>query len=136
MRTKKVKPPPKSHEYKLIISKKHDDVNKKDFISFDFQTTKEFLTFTYILKIEPEILDSKLTFKILGFTAPISELSNSGHAGFEYKFYDYKYHQYDIIIDRKDSSKSKFKLLVQKQKTEPLKTSHISKDSFIDITTE
>src|SRR5437867_1157174 len=98
MRTKKVKPPPKAHEYLLNISKEHDEVKKKDFISFKFRTTKEFLTFQYILKIETEIEEKKIIFKILGFSAPVSELSVSGYAGHEYRFYDFKYDLYSVEI--------------------------------------
>lgn len=136
MRTKKVKPPPKSHEFLLTISKAHDEVNKKDYISFQFRTTKEFLTFKYILKIDTEAEDKKLTFKILGFSAPVSELSISGHAAYEYRLYDYKAGEYNVFIERKDSSKMKFKLTLQKTKVHPVKATSIPKDSFIEIITE
>jgi hypothetical protein len=136
MRTKKVKPPPKLHEYLLNITKEYDEVHKKDFISFKFRTAKEFLTFKYIIKIETEIIDKKIIFKILGFSAPVSELSISGFAGFEYRFYDFKYSDYIVEIERKDSSKSKFKLDVQKSKKEPIKITRVPKDSFIDIRTQ
>lgn len=136
MRTKKVKPPQKAHEYVLTVSKKHDEVNKKDFISFKFRTTKEFLTFQYILKIDTEIADKKLIFKILGFSAPVSELSVSGFAGHEYRLYDFKYDLYNVEIERKDSSKSKFRLEIKKTKKDPVKASHVPKDSFIEIKTE
>lgn len=136
MRTKKVKPPPKSHEYLLNVSKEYDEVHKKDFISFKFRTTKEFITFKYILKIETEVSDKKLIFRILGFSAPVSDLSISGFAGYEYRFYDFKFEEYNVEIERKDSSKSKFKLAVQKSKKEPVKLTRIPKDSFIDISTQ
>lgn len=136
MRTKKVKPPPKLHEYRLRISKEYDEIHKKDFISFKFQTTKEFLTFQYILKIESEVKDNIITFKILGFSAPVSELSVSGVAVYEYRFYDFTHGLYSVYIERKDSSESKFKLDITKAKKEPVKASHIPKDSFIEIITE
>ena len=134
MRTKKVKPPPKAHEYALNISKVYDEIHKRSYISFKFRTTKEFLTFQYILKIQATVEDKKLSFAILGFSAPTSELSVSGHAGFEFRFYEFKYEEYTIFVERKDSAKMRFKLLVQKSKSEPLKVSHVPKDSFIEIT--
>ncbi len=136
MRTKKVKPPPKLHEYRLSISKEYDEIHKKDYISFRFQTTKEFLTFQYILKIESEVKDKKIIFKILGFSAPVGELSGSGVALYEYRFYDFANGLYSVCIERKDSSETKFKLDIKNTKQNSIKASYIPKDSFIEIITE
>lgn len=136
MRTKKVKPPPKKFEYVLNISKEHDEVTKRDYISFRFQTTKEFLTFQYILKMDNRQDGKDLFFNILGFSAPVGDLSSSGTAGYEYRLYDFKFTEYCVVIDKKDSDKSKFKLFVQRSKTEPVKVSHVSKKSFIEIKIE
>lgn len=136
MRTKKVKPPPKKFEYTLNISKEYDEVSKRDFISFRFRTTKEFLTFKYVLKIDVKIEDKNLYFTLLGFTTPVGDLSSSGTAGYEYRMFDYKAAEYNVLIDKKDSDKSKFKMTVQRSKSQPVKLSHIPKKSFIEITGE
>ena len=133
MRTKKVKPPPKKFEYKLDVAILHDDIKKKDYVSFKFRTTKEFLTFQYILKIESEVEDKTIHFNIIGFSAPVGELSNSGFAGYEYRFYDFKYTDYSVLIERKDTDKSKFKLSLQRTKASPIKLSNVTRDSFIEI---
>lgn len=133
MRTKKVKPPPKAHEYLLNISKEYDEVNKKPFISFKFQTTKEFLTFQYILKIESAVEENKLSFNLLGFSAPTAELSVPGFAGYEFRFYKFKYGEYNVSVERKDSSKIRFKLNISKSKTQTIKVSNVPKESFIEI---
>jgi len=136
MRTKKVKPPPKKFEYKLKISRKHDRFKKQDYISFRFSTTKEFLTFRYILNIEAETGDNSITFNIVGFRAPTSDLSNFGSAEYEYRFYDFKNTDYSVTIHRKDVDKSRFKMTVSRSKSDPIKISGIQKISFIEITTE
>jgi hypothetical protein len=136
MRTKKVKPPPKEHEYVLNITKEYDEVKKKDYISFKFNTTKEFLTFQYILKIEKKFTDKELYFNILGFSAPVGELSNYGFAGYEYRMYDYRPGEYQIIIGKRDSDTSKFKLTLLKSKTDPIKISSLPKKTFIQIKSE
>ena len=136
MRTKKVKPPAKEFEYLLNISKEYDEIKKKEYISFKFSTTKEFLTFQYILKIENKFEENKIYFNLLGFSAPVGELSNYGHAGYEYRMYDFKPGDYTVEIDKRDSSTSKFKLLIQKSFKEPVKVSHIPKTTFIQIKTE
>lgn len=136
MRTKKVKPPPKEFEYLLHISKEYDEIRKKDYISFQFTTTKEFLTFQYILKIDNKFEENNIYFNILGFSAPLGELSNYGHAGYEYRMYDYKTGDYHVMIDKRDSNTSKFKLLIQRSVNQPVKVSHIPKNTFIQIKTE
>lgn len=136
MRTKKVKPPPKEFEYLLNISKEYDEIKKKNYISFQFTTTKEFLTFQYILKIDNKFEGNNIYFNLLGFSAPVAELSNYGHAGYEYRMYDFKTGDYSVMIDKRDSNSSKFKLLVQRSATEPVKVTHIQKNSFIQIKTE
>lgn len=133
MRTKKVKPPPKEHEYVLNVTREYDNIKKKDYISFKFSTTKEFLTFQYILKIEKKFSDKELYFNILGFSAPVGELSNYGYAGYEYRMYDFKPGDYQIIIDKRDSDTTKFKLTIQRPKSEPLKLTQLPKKTFIQI---
>jgi hypothetical protein len=133
MRTKKVKPPPSKFEYVLNISKEHDDIFKKDYISFKFRTAKEFLTFRYLLNILEEINGSKINFNIIGFKAPIGDLSNHGYAAYEYRFYDFKFAEYQILITRKDVDNSKFKLKIARSKSKPLTISSVSKNTFIEI---
>jgi len=136
MRTKKVKPPPKKFEYILRISKENDFYKKQDYISFKFFTTKEFLTFKYILNIEAETSDNSIVFVIAGFKAPVSDLSKFGSAEYEYRFYDFKNTEYTVSILRKDVDKYKFKLGITRSKTQPVKILALPKGSFIDIITE
>jgi len=136
MRTKKVKPPPKKYEYILQITKEFDSIQKKEYFSFRFLTTKEFLTFRYILNIETEHKDGVLNFEILGFKAPVSDLSNFGAAEYEYKMYDFDYVEYSISVHRKDVDSIKFKISLQKSKSAPVKLGKFPKESFIEIKTE
>ncbi len=135
MRTKKIKPPPKKFEYVLKISKENDFYKKQDYISFKFKTTKEFLTFKYILNIETEIYDSNIIFILAGFKAPISDLSQFGTAEYEYRMYDFKNTEYSVVIHRKDVDNNKFKLNITRSKTDPIKITSVPKTGFIDIIT-
>lgn len=136
MRTKKVKPPPKKFEFVLDIGKEYDPIQKRDFYSFKFFTTKEFLTFKYILNIEPEVVDNNINFEILGFRAPVGDLSNFGVAEYEYRLYDYHYMEYNVTIHRKDVDSIKFKITFQRSKSAPVKLGRMPKISFIEIITE
>jgi hypothetical protein len=133
MRTKKVKPPPKKFEFVLNIYKRHDDIMKKDYILFAFNTTKEFLTFRYILNIDEEIKGTNISFNIIGFQAPTGDLSNSGAAEYEYRMYDFKYTEYCVHVHRKDVDSSKFKFKVQRSKSTPIKIISTPRSSFIEI---
>lgn len=136
MRTKKVKPPHKKFEYTLDIAVKYDEIRKKDYISFGFATTKVFLSFEYTLTIDAVVKDNKMKFTIIGFSAPVNELGNSGNAGNEYRFYDFKSIQYKIEVHRRNLDCSKFRLNVNKRsKSEPIKLQGISRTSFIEIKT-
>ena len=50
--------------------------------------------------------------------------------------YDYKFTEYCITVDKKDSDKTKFKMNLMRSKAVPVKLSHISRTSFIEIKTE
>ena len=135
MRTKKIKPPPDKFEYVLRISKEFDSFKNAPYFSFMFNTTKKFLTFRYILSIETEIKDNNLNFEILGFKAPIGELSNFGEAEYEFRLYQFNFSEYNVSIHRKDVDSVKFKLLFQSSDIIPVKIGRLSKNSFIEITT-
>ncbi len=83
--------------------------------------------------MEYTLEDKNLFFSILGFTTPIGDLSSSGTAGYEHRFYDFKYSEYCVAVDKKDSDKTKFKMIIQRSKAKPVILSHISKKSFIEI---
>ncbi|MGA2668652.1 MAG: hypothetical protein ABSF32_07000 [Ignavibacteria bacterium] len=133
MRTKKVKPPHKKYEYTLGLSLEHDRIFKKNYILFRFNTTKVFLTFRYILNIETQVNGNTIFFNIAGFRAPTGDLSNPGLAEYEYKFYDFKFTDYLIIIGRKDVGSIKFKMKMHKAKKAAISISSIPKHSFIEI---
>ena len=50
--------------------------------------------------------------------------------------YDYKTGDYNVLVDKRDSDTSKFKLTVQRSESEPVKVTRIPKISFIQIKTE
>lgn len=133
MRTKKVKPPQKKHEFSLEISKRRDEIEKKNFIRFMINTTKQFLTFRYLIDVDTKVENNKIVFIINGFTAPVYELSNPGYAGFEYRLFNYKLTDYKIELSRFGKQKSNFLLSVTRSKSQPLKLKRVKSNSFIDI---
>ena len=56
-----------------------------------------------------------------------------GFAGYEYRLYDFKYTEYSIVIERKDTDKSKFKLCLQRSKSKPILITNVTRNTFIEI---
>lgn len=133
MRTKKVKPPPKKFEYVLDVSKEFDEIIKKEYISFRFRTTKEFLMFKYVLTIDTQLFDNSIKFNIIGFTPPRGELSNPGFAEHEYRLYDFRIGEYSVIVERKETDKIRFTLELGESKSEPIVLKGVPRKSFIEI---
>jgi hypothetical protein len=123
MRTKQVRPERKEFEYELYISKQFDKISDKDFILFDFRTTKVFEYFIYKINVFEKInLEKKeLNFRVEGLSAPKLSLSNPGRAFFQYKLYEYKNSDYDLKLTKPGIEKNNFKLKIAKNLIKILK---------------
>lgn len=116
MRTKQVRPERKEFEYELHISKEFDKISEKNYILFDFRTTKIFEYFVYKINVFEKInLEKKeLNFRVEGLSAPKLSLSNPGSAYFQYRFYEFKNSEYDLKLTKPGIEKNIFKLKITK----------------------
>lgn len=132
MRTKQVRPERKEFEYELYISKQFDKISNKDFVLFDFRTTKIFEYFIYKINVFEKInLEKKeINFRVEGLSAPKISLSNPGYANFQYKLYDYKITDYELKLTKPGIEKNQFKLKITKNDIKILKQ---SSNRFIKI---
>jgi hypothetical protein len=123
MRTKQVRPERKEFEYELYISKQFDKISDKDFILFDFRTTKVFEYFIYKINVFEKInLEKKeLNFRVEGLSAPKLSLSNPGRAFFQYRLYEYKNSDYELKLTKPGIEKNVFKLKIAKNLIKILK---------------
>lgn len=123
MRTKQVRPERKEFEYELYISKKFDKISEKDFILFDFRTTKIFEYFVYKINVFEKINHEKkeLNFRVEGLSAPKISLSNPGYANFQFRLYEYKNSDYDLKLTKLGIEKNNFKLKITKSNIKILK---------------
>jgi hypothetical protein len=116
MRTKQVRPERKEFEYELHISKQFDRISDKDYILFDFRTTKIFEYFIYKINVFEKINIEKkeLNFRVEGLSAPKISLSNPGYANFQYKLFDFKNSEYELKLTKPGIEKNNFKLKISK----------------------
>ncbi|MBP9191200.1 MAG: hypothetical protein KBF96_01480 [Ignavibacteria bacterium] len=114
MRTRAVRPDKLDFEYELNISRSYDNILEKDYILFEFRTKKVFENFEYRMNIIPKINPEKkeLEFNIEGLSAPRLDISKAGHAVFEYKFFEFKNLEYDLILKKYNKSKTLFKFKI------------------------
>ena len=108
MRTKQVRPEPKEFEYELHISKKFDRTAQKEYVLFEFRTTKLFESFEYRINVSEKVDCEKkeICFNIEGLSAPTISLSQSGSAVYNYKFFDYKNSEYTVKLTKNNKNKS------------------------------
>lgn len=117
MRTKQVRPEKMEFEFELFIEKAYDKIADKEFIRFKFITTKIFKNFIYKINITPKILLEKkiIEFLIEGLSAPVISLARSGHAAYEFKFYDFRNTIYELRLLKQNLEKNNYKLKISKQ---------------------
>ena len=116
MRTKQVRPERKEFEYELHISRQFDRISDKDFILFDFRTTKVFEYFIYKINVFEKINIEKkeLNFRVEGLSAPRISLSSPGYANYQFKLFDFKNTEYELKLTKPGIEKNNFKLKISK----------------------
>lgn len=135
MRTKQVRPDKLEFEYELYVSKGHDDIQKKDFIEFEFRTIKVFENFAYKINVIPNITANKkeLSFNIEGLSAPHLDFSRSGPASFVFKFFDFQKSEYLLMISKYKKNKTIFRFVISDN---GIKLSLDPDKKFIKVITE
>lgn len=128
MRTKQVRAPKLKYEYQLFISYEYDYILKQYYILFDFRTVKIFRNFKYTINIQKNIYKEKrlIEFNVEGLSAPLIDFSQSGHASYIFKLYDFAYDTYQLrflrngknpIVYKLNISVNKITILEQPKKT-------------------
>ncbi len=135
MRTKQVRPEKKEFEYELTITKEHDALQDKNFIQFEFITTKEFMNFQYKVVVYEKIdlTKNKIEFNVEGLSAPILSLSQTGIASYKYKLYDFNTKEYELVLLNHAKRKNLYKFKVMKNNIKILKAPASNK--FIKVNT-
>jgi len=134
MRTKQVRPEKTEYEFDLSISRNKDEMNKKEYLLFDFKTVKVFENFKYRINIEPKINLAKkeIEFNIEGLSAPLISLSSNGYAGYQYKLYDFTNTEYLLKLIKQRKVKYPFSIKVTNK---GIKVTKRSSKKFVNVLT-
>jgi len=116
MRTKQVRPEKLKFEFELQISRGYERTKEEEYILFKFITTKVFQSFIYKINVTPKIdlENKKLEFLIEGLSAPVITIAKSGNALFEFRLFNFKNTEYDLVIRKLDVEKNNFKIKITK----------------------
>lgn len=135
MRTKQVRPEKKEFEYELTITKEYDSLLDKNFIQFEFVTTKEFMNFQYKVVVyeKVDLTKNKIEFNVEGLSAPILSLSQTGIASYKYKLYDFNTKEYELVLLNHAKRKNLYRFKAMKNNIKILKAPASNK--FIKVNT-
>ncbi len=129
---KKIKPEALPYQYRLIFSKKSNQINKTWEANIRLETIQEFINFQYELLVEEAANQFEIKLKILGINTPKLLIPGNGPAVFE-KSYPQLSGEYRIEIANMDGIKNIFKIKISKDKIRLLKN---LQKSFVDFIIE
>ena len=118
-------------EYRLLITPKINEREKKIVTLFALRTVNEFTNFRYELIVEPEVNHRTMHFKIRGLRAPQVSIPAVGPATFSTEYDDLN-GTYDVIISKHTKNENKFTVNINKEK---IVVKEIPNKRFIDIVT-
>jgi hypothetical protein len=118
-------------EYRLLISRSHGEVTRKQEIVFRLETVKEFSSFNYAIAVEERLTGNTIAWKIHGLRSPAISLPAIGPATFVKKYEDLK-GLYLFTITKLDGAENTFTLDVVERKVSVIKA---PKHKFIEILT-
>lgn len=133
MRTKQVRPDKLEFEYELHLSYEKDLEQESNYVLFNFRTTKIFEHFIYKINASQKVdmLKKEIIFNIEGLSAPVLDLSHSGHSNYVFKLYDYKNSTYIVKILKNGKSPHTYQLRFSKKDIKIIKKPQKSFIKFI-----
>ena len=127
-------PPVKEVEYRCIIGKIFDELSGTEFITFAFETAKEFSSFRYEIAVRYRIQPGSLEFKVLGMTATRTMMPAFGTARSVLKIPLLPLGVYTVKLIKSDGTENIFSIEVTKRGLQIL--APIPRKRFIDLVIE
>ena len=127
---KRVKPK-FSIEYRLLITPKYKEREKKTVILAALRTVNEFTNFLYEIIVQDSVVDHNLHLKIHGLRAPQVTLPGTGPAVFNKEYEDLS-GKFNVIVSKLGREENVFVVNISKEKITIEKS---PKEKFVEIVT-
>jgi hypothetical protein len=127
-------PPVKEVEYRCIIGKIFEELSGSEYITFAFETAKEFSNFRYEIAVRYRIQPGSLEFKVLGMTATRTMMPAFGTARSVLKLPLLPFGVYTVKMVKSDGIENVFSIEVTKRGLQILPP--VPRKRFIDLVIE
>jgi hypothetical protein len=124
-------PPVKEVEYRCYIGKVFEELSGQEYMTFAFETAKEFSSFRYEIAVRYRIQPGLLEFKVLGMTATRTMMPAFGTARSVLKVPLLPYGVYNVKLIKSDDTENMFTIEVSKKGFQILLP--IPRKRFIDV---
>jgi hypothetical protein len=108
-------PPVKEVEYRCYVGKIFEELSGAEFITFAFETAKEFSSFRYEIAVRYRIQPNLLEFKVLGMTATRTMMPAHGTARSVLKLPMLPYGVYGVKMIKSDGTENIFSIEINKK---------------------
>ena len=127
---KRVKPPIPI-EYRLLITPKLNEIERKNVTLVALRTVIEFTNFRYNIIVEPELTNHTMRFTIRGLHAPQVSLPGMGPAIFKTEYENLK-GLYNVIVSKHGREENLFSVNISNNE---IKIKKIPEKKFVEIVT-
>jgi hypothetical protein len=124
-------PPVKEVEYRCYIGKVFEELSGQEYMTFAFETAKEFSSFRYEIAVRYRIQPGLLEFKVLGMTATRTMMPAFGTARSVLKIPLLPFGVYNVKLIKSDDTENMFTIEVSKKGFQILLP--IPRKRFIDV---
>lgn len=127
-------PPVKEVEYRCFVGKIFEELSGAEFITFAFETAKEFSSFRYEIAVRYRIQPNLLEFKVLGMTATRTMMPAHGTARSVLKLPMLPYGVYGVKMIKSDGTENLFSIEISKRGIQIL--APVPRKRFLDLIVE
>ncbi|HET6512443.1 MAG TPA: hypothetical protein VFH43_09650 [Candidatus Kapabacteria bacterium] len=108
-------PPVKEVEYRCIIGRLFDELSGMEYVTFAFETAKEFSSFRYEIAVRYKVTPGALEFRVLGMTATRTMMPAHGTARSVLRIPALQPGVYNVLLIKSDGTENQFVLEVGKK---------------------
>ena len=108
-------PPVKEVEYRCIIGRLFDELSGMEYVTFAFETAKEFSSFRYEIAVRYKVTPGALEFRVLGMTATRTMMPAHGTARSVLRIPALQPGIYNVLLIKSDGTENQFVIEVGKK---------------------